>query len=62
VADHPLGTAKNRRLGEPLPYQQPNSAKAYFKADLSFVSAGILFRAKNQMTFVLLTRSLCKNI
>jgi len=30
VADHPLGPAKNSRLGEILPHQQPNSAKAYF--------------------------------
>ena len=29
VADHPLGPAKNRRLGKPLPDQQPNSTKAY---------------------------------
>ena len=26
VADHPLGSAKNRRLGKLLPYQLPNSA------------------------------------
>ena len=30
VAGHPLGPAKNRRLGEQLPHQQPNSTKAYF--------------------------------
>jgi hypothetical protein len=36
--------------------------KLILKRIYPFISAGILFRAKNQMTFVLLTRLLCKNI
>ena len=37
VADHPLRTAKDHRLGRLLPYQQPNLAQAHPKTALAFV-------------------------
>jgi len=36
VADHPLRSAKDLWLGEPLPHQLPNPARAHLIADFTF--------------------------
>ena len=50
MADRPLRPAKDHRLGEPLPHQQPNPAQAYPSAVYAFMKLfGVLSQTEGEI-------------